>query len=265
MKIESTKVTPKLAAKWLESNFDKNRRIRPQHVATLARDMVAGNWKQTAEAIKFNPMRQLIDGQHRLSAVVASGCTVEMLVAWDVPSDAIMAIDTGKGRNPADVLAIAGLTKYPAQIASLCRMVEAYQSGSMDKKLKKRRGMSAQEVAALVASNPGIERHAAEGIRFYDGSVNKEALTPSEWVFFHWLFSQVDAGQADTFLAQLSKLTCPADSPIRTFFDRLTGKFKLDRHTKIAYAKRTWNAWRRGEQEVQLRIREAEGEKLELV
>lgn len=265
MKIEQIKVTPKQAAKWLESNMEQNRRLRPQHVATLARDMKAGNWKQTGETVKFNTMRLLIDGQHRLSAIVESGCTVELSVAWDVPSDSIMAIDTGKSRNPADVLAIAGLTKYPKQVAALCMMIEAHQSGTESKRLRKRRGMSAQEVAAYMAEHDNLEQHAKEGIQLYDACVNPAALTPSEWIFLHWLFSQVDPVAATNFLTQLSKLTCPAESPIRSLFARLTGQVKLDRALKIAYAKRTWNAWRKGDRDVSLRVKEVEGEKLQLV
>ena len=45
----------------------------------IARDMKAGHWRLTHQGIAFDPAGVLIDGQHRLWAIVESDTT---LLAW---------------------------------------------------------------------------------------------------------------------------------------------------------------------------------------
>lgn len=102
MIIKKTKVTPQKAAQWLEKNFGRNRKIRKGHISKLVFDMKNGNWQETGETLKFNIMGDLIDGQHRLTAIVESGCTLELWVATDVPNAAINAIDIVHAPERAD-------------------------------------------------------------------------------------------------------------------------------------------------------------------
>lgn len=261
MKIETIKVTPKLAAKWLESNMENNRHLRQSYVSQLAGDMKEGRWKETGEAIKFNPMKQLIDGQHRLSAIVMSGCTIELVVCWDVPSDAILAIDTGRSRSASDVLTIKGGCQYPKHTPTLIRRIAAWESGSESAHLTKRRGMSIPEIVSAIELNPGLEGHIKASIRLYATSVNAATLTQGEWAFAHWLLTQTDAAAAEEFLTNLAELTCPKESPIRVLFNRLT-TLSLPTKLKINYLIRAWNAWRRGEKDVTLRVKQADEEKI---
>ena len=80
-RIELVNVTPELAEFWLTQN-SANRNVRREVWKAYARDMAAGAWKVTAETIKMSPAGRLLDGQHRLQAVVASGVTVPMFVAY---------------------------------------------------------------------------------------------------------------------------------------------------------------------------------------
>lgn len=57
-------VTPELAAEWLNHNT-RNREKRPKRIAAYARDMAAGRWRRSGEAIKFAPDGTLLDGQNR--------------------------------------------------------------------------------------------------------------------------------------------------------------------------------------------------------
>lgn len=84
MKAIKTLVTPVMAETWLNERNNKNRRISPVHVNRLANEMVAGRWAMNGETIVFDQDLTLVDGQHRLTAIVRSGVTVEMLVVTGV-------------------------------------------------------------------------------------------------------------------------------------------------------------------------------------
>jgi|14BtaG_2_1085337.scaffolds.fasta_scaffold06173_3 hypothetical protein len=106
-------VTPAHAEKWLEMNTG-NRRIRPSHVRHLARQMEMGRWMLSPEPIVFSPQR-LLDGQHRLSAVLMSGCTIEASVALVQNEDVFRVLDQGVNRNNSDLTGIPSTVLQPLQ------------------------------------------------------------------------------------------------------------------------------------------------------
>ena len=107
------KVTPAHAEKWLEMNVG-NRRIRQTHVRHLAKQMEQGRWMLSPEPIVFSPKR-LLDGQHRLSAVLMSGCTIEASVALVQNEDVFRVLDQGVNRNNTDLTGIPSPVLQPLQ------------------------------------------------------------------------------------------------------------------------------------------------------
>jgi len=101
-------VTPAMAANWLEHANNHNRNVSDQVVRRYARDMKAGHWRLTHQGIAFDPAGVLIDGQHRLWAVVESDTPVEMHVWFNVSKESLMAIDSGRGRSLVDNLRLGG-------------------------------------------------------------------------------------------------------------------------------------------------------------
>lgn len=119
-------VTPERAAHWLQNNF-RNRPMKEDVVAAYARDMRNGQWVATHQGIAFNERDELIDGQHRLKAVVASGCAVRMMVTFGLPSviegremTTMDAVDRGRTRSVADQLVIQHGFKHGALVAAVC-------------------------------------------------------------------------------------------------------------------------------------------------
>lgn len=77
---EWTYVTPELAMEWLEYNFENNRSIKRSYVEKLKLEMTSGSFKVTHQAIAFDEGGKLIDGQHRLTAIMESECGQWVLV-----------------------------------------------------------------------------------------------------------------------------------------------------------------------------------------
>lgn len=94
-------ITPDVAKMLLEGNVD-NRNLRPRTVQRYARDMAGGSWQLTHEAIGIDAEGNLVDGQHRLRAVIEADTPVWMTVAYYVPMEARRVIDDGARRNAAD-------------------------------------------------------------------------------------------------------------------------------------------------------------------
>lgn len=123
MKNEIVNVSPDIAAQYLKTNIN-NRRISNKRVSQYAEDMKNGNWQLNGESIKFNKSGMLIDGQHRLNAIVQSKTTVQMLVTWGI-DDNITALDRGQNRTTAQCLAFGGLDSTLAN-NSLVGMVKQH-------------------------------------------------------------------------------------------------------------------------------------------
>lgn len=113
MKASVETITPEIAAAYLEHNM-KNRSLSSSTVNAYAADMRAGNWQLNGEAIKFNKRGELIDGQHRLMAVVLSGVTISMVVIRDIDED-VNVMDYGRKRSITDILRIGGMDEVLAK------------------------------------------------------------------------------------------------------------------------------------------------------
>ena len=109
-------VTPELAQEWLEGNVD-NRRLRDTRVLNLAGILQRGEWELTDSAIVFDDQGVLINGQHRLTAIVVAGIPARILVLRGVPAKAQEVMDQGLGRNLGDQLHRRGVA-YSTIIAS---------------------------------------------------------------------------------------------------------------------------------------------------
>lgn len=103
-KLES--VTPERAQELLAKNVANNRAIVASRVEMYAEMMRDGTFLPTPEGIMVDVEGRLIDGQHRLSAVILSGRTVKMHVWRNVPTTYMRAINTGAPRTLADVLTV---------------------------------------------------------------------------------------------------------------------------------------------------------------
>src|SRR5687767_6498481 len=88
-------VTPQLAAKWLRRNV-VFRSINDKHVRALVWAIRNGAWRLTHQGIAFDKDGHLIDGQHRLTAVVKANIAVPMCVTAGVERSTHVVFDTGK-------------------------------------------------------------------------------------------------------------------------------------------------------------------------
>lgn len=100
-------VTPSLAKATLEHN-NNNRTLTQPRVSEFADLMKSGRFQCTHQGIALDYEGNVIDGQHRLAAVVKSNCSVYMLVSRGLPLESRLAIDTGKPRSQLAISKLVG-------------------------------------------------------------------------------------------------------------------------------------------------------------
>lgn len=98
LKMEYITITPEMDEKWLEKN--RNRRVRLTDVEKYARDIQNGDWGTNRDPIAFSKDGYLVNGQHRLLAIIKSGISTKMLVERDVEEGCVF--DTGLMRSAGD-------------------------------------------------------------------------------------------------------------------------------------------------------------------
>jgi hypothetical protein len=106
MRTEILLITPKLAANFLERN-KSNRRLNENSINFYADQMSRNQWKLTGQGISFDSDNYLLDGQHRLHAIIKSQTSVKMLVVYEVDRDSFTCYDSGKNRNMTDIFSIS--------------------------------------------------------------------------------------------------------------------------------------------------------------
>ena len=122
--VEWTSYTADKAKVLLRKNVH-NRNIRRHVVEAYARDMAQGNWQPTGEAVKVSNDGILLDGQHRLAAVIYA-CEnlgldkpVTMLTIRGLPTATQDVMDTGIARKASDALQLEGVTHASATAAAV--------------------------------------------------------------------------------------------------------------------------------------------------
>lgn len=83
-----------------------NRKMRMTGVEFLTRAMREGQFLTTHEGIAFDTEGSLIDGQHRLRAIIASGTRQWMLVVKNLEPEVFNVIDAGITRTMSDRLRV---------------------------------------------------------------------------------------------------------------------------------------------------------------
>lgn len=120
IKGEVVLVTPALAAEWLAANHEEQRPVATRRVQSFANDMIAEKWVLTHQGIAFDGNDRLIDGQHRLQAVVLSGKSVLMYVFRNSAASIHDPLDRGGPRTMGQIVGMSN--RVSAALGILSRL-----------------------------------------------------------------------------------------------------------------------------------------------
>lgn len=249
MKMELMEITPTQARNWLGNNIN-NRNMSKRRINIYAKQMVNDEWQVNGEAIKLTDKGILLDGQHRLQAIVQANKTIKSYVITGVGSDVFKTIDTGKGRGAADILAIAGFENATATAAA----VKAYHNIMANYKVLEdnrsgRAMMSNQGILKFVQDTKNFAKNVKEAMQY---KKFVKFVTPSNAGALYHLFSKVSAADAAQFFHEVNsgdglKINRPSYI-LREKLISLTGHDEIDRRKSkwliVLYTIMAWNAFR---------------------
>lgn len=244
-RIETVEMTPKIASELLRRNAENQRNIRSRKVDQYARDMADGNWPMTGDTIKVDTNGDLIDGQHRVAAVVQAGIMVTMLVAYDVSPDVMPVLDSGIARTFSDVLKMSGSSQRNVTGAIVRRIVQWERGNRMG---------TAASGTDIISHSELMERYLNDVPGFDSASqrasdvrrANLGTAGPVGTAFY--LFSQIDHEAAHVFFdAYVSGANLVEGDPVLALRNRMV---RVGRDERLMPAEvlalfcRAWNAWR---------------------
>jgi hypothetical protein len=235
-------ITPEMAQEILKHNT-RNRKLSERRVASMCDDMRSGRWVINGQGISISETGRLLDGQHRLTAIVRSGIPITISVCRGAKDDVMPTIDTGKPRKASDVLAIEQ-ENNSVQLGSTLRFIESFKNNQIG--IARRFRTSNYYVIDLLAKYPRARESAtfASGMRF-------RLLTRTILSGLHYLLTESDEEMGLEFLEKLiSGDNLSKDSPIFLLREKLvsesTAKAKLPERHIVALCIKAWNLWATG-------------------
>jgi hypothetical protein len=128
MRVNIETIAPNDALTMLKMNTANFRKPDHHRINAYSNEMKAGSWVNNGDSIKFQG-DELIDGQHRLMAIVKSGVTIVTVVVRDVEGvDAPRTIDRGKPRTVAQWCNYKGI-KYGSVVSSSTKLIIQHEKG----------------------------------------------------------------------------------------------------------------------------------------
>lgn len=239
MNVTKETITPKKAMEWLKRNVN-NRPFRKGYSERIAADIAAKRYELNGETIKFNGNGDLVDGQHRLHAVIIAGLPIETYVVRGVPHEAFDTIDTGTPRVTSDALARSGEQNY-RQLACALRIAWQISSG----KNGDTGSIKNHEAMEFLAANPELRN----SVSLCRSNEVRALMSDGVAAGLHYLMSRKDAAKSDEFWRAVAsgeglKKTMPAYELRQRLIENRGSKAKLKRFYVVALAIKAWNAFR---------------------
>lgn len=111
-------ITPERAKESLKHNHPRNRTPDPREVRRLSK-IPREKWISCASTVKFDTNGVLIDGQHRLMAIIERGEALPCDVLYNAPPELVFVVDVGRGRTLSHMLRLAGYASEGPLAAAL--------------------------------------------------------------------------------------------------------------------------------------------------
>lgn len=181
--VQIVTMTPKEAATLLKANTN-NRRVKEKQVNILARAIEAGDWVLNGDAIRVSADGQLLDGQHRLAAIVKANKAVPTVLFTGAIQDDQMTMDIGTARTFSDVLQMKQVP-HATIVAAATRLYAAWENSHDFSLNRAQASFSHKELHRVLEANQGIVEAAQVGRDVYTGCKIPQSVLATANYLFH--------------------------------------------------------------------------------
>ena len=180
------------AKKLLDRNTN-NRPLNERNLTKICTAMREDHWKFNGDPIRISKDGDLLDGQHRLTAVVQVDVELPFVVIGNLPGHVFDTIDTNQPRTAADVFSING-EDHASSLVSALRFVDLATNNYTTNR------HSNIQMQLMLDKLPRIRGSVA----YIKAFKHQSLKIPIRILYgYHYLFSLKDAALADAFMAKL--------------------------------------------------------------
>jgi len=252
----TTEITPEMAERLMEGRGN-NRNVRPTVVERYADDMEQERWGDHSVIRISREDGKVLDGQHRLTACIATGKPFRAIVLLVDPED-ILTTDIGATRRLADMIKFDNPEER--NVAAVASIVVAHAAWDGEEFRASAEHVSVPALVDRYRANPGMYHEAASKVshvyrylrsgKGFPASqamlglayivIKEKALDPA-WVdefFEEWVS---DDYKGSDVLGVLNQALNPRSKPLPSV-NVYSGRRRF-----LAIVLKGWNAWSMGE------------------
>lgn len=247
-------ITPEMAEEYLKKNT-ANRNVSATNLAMIKRALIHGEWLVNGEAIKISKAGRVLDGQHRLYAIVETGIPMTTYIIEGLDDEAQFTMDTGKARKLADMLTLRG-EKSATRLAAIVRRVHLYKEHGLRAASVSSYPLTVAECLAELDRTPRLREMVTDSSR-----IGRAAKLPGSLVaVLQFAFEEIDEDDSAYFFNKLETgENLSANDPIHVLrgqLDRLDSSHGTVNKTYLmALVIKAWNAFREGREISMLKFR----------
>lgn len=216
-------LTVETATKLLEHNT-LNRPISDVHVQRIARQIAQGKWRFNGDTIKVSEDGDVLDGQHRLWAVIEAKKPVDTIIVYGIARDAFATIDTlRRMRSGADVLALNGVSRYRQPVCSALQWLLRWQRDVIETWRAPQNRIENADVEECYVAHPAIVNSVERTMRL------RGLANPGVMAFLYYVFANHNEEIAERMISTLED---PSGVSVDDPFFRLRMYFTADHYRR---------------------------------
>lgn len=251
-------ITPAKAQEYLNKSGG-NRNISTPVVTSYATSMKAGKWLLNGESITFDTNGVLLNGHHRLHAVIKAGVPIRSFVTRGVEHECFTTFDCGRHRTVGQLIGMQGIKHYNI-ISSSINLAIRLVNGQRIQENRSVKHMGRTNTDMIDFFNQ--DREFFIEIGFFCQSLASRARILDCSIVGGTLYFLVRVGCYDLdyvkdFFSQLCSLDTCDNEIIDAFRKRLiknaASNTKLKRQVLFALLIKTWNSYVTGRKTVILK------------
>lgn len=247
LEIKKQLITPSIAKELIERNTF-NRKVSQPIVMRYADDMKNGKWKEnTGETMKIAKTGGILDGQHRLLAIIKSNCSIYFHIAYNLDDNVFDVLDTGKSRNASDCFTVAGV-KLSNTIPSIIAHYNLLNEGKKRGQQVNSKSTNADLLLQYREDEMFWQNIAKSAHNWY--SAFAKILPPSYIGGFYAHFYKLNPSKAEMFMNQLCTGSDISNQTINLLRNKLMqdkmSPRKMPPTLKMALIIKTWNHYING-------------------